>query len=130
MRDNVLFLEVLVKPQFMGGCKNSIFSYFAINSTIDQLEKYFVYSVGNTLNGGNVTGDVFIVEVLAIIVSFFAKTHEPDKAFFEVAQKEDWVEIKAEFPWTVRDALLNPHYALGFLLHLKIAAKYGASLHF
>ncbi|PCJ96510.1 MAG: hypothetical protein COA50_06945 [Flavobacteriaceae bacterium] len=33
--------------------------------------------------------------------------HEANEAFFKIVQKENTVEIQAEFPWTMRNALLN-----------------------
>ena len=39
-----------------------------------------------------------------------SQAHETDKAYFKVEQKQETVEISAEFPWTIRNAFLlfNP----------------------
>ena len=36
--------------------------------------------------------------------------HETNEAFFRIVQKENTIEIEAEFPWTMRNALIafNP----------------------
>jgi flagellar biosynthesis chaperone FliJ len=33
--------------------------------------------------------------------------HDSDKAFFQIIQKNNFVEVNAEFPWTLRNALLT-----------------------
>lgn len=40
----------------------------------------------------------------------FGYAHEVNEAFFKINQKENTVEIEAEFPWTMRNALIafNP----------------------
>jgi len=38
--------------------------------------------------------------------------HEPNEAYFIIIQKEAIVQIQAEFPWTIRKALLNEDASL------------------
>ena len=44
------------------------------------------------------------------IFNVFGYAHETNEAFFTIIQKENTIEIKAEFPWTMRNALtaFNP----------------------
>lgn len=44
------------------------------------------------------------------LYSSFVVAHETNEAFFIITQKENTIEIKAEFPWTMRNALIayNP----------------------
>ena len=48
------------------------------------------------------------VYVLLLIfgLPFFAFAHESNRSFFKIEQKETNVEVMAEFPWTIRNALL------------------------
>ena len=43
---------------------------------------------------------------IAFILPFLAFAHEGNKSFFKIEQKETTVEVTAEFPWTIRSALL------------------------
>ncbi|EPR72172.1 hypothetical protein ADIWIN_3011 [Winogradskyella psychrotolerans RS-3] len=47
-----------------------------------------------------------------IVLLFFAFTslgfaHDANKAFFNIQQKDNLVEVKSEFPWSIRNALLE-----------------------
>ena len=48
--------------------------------------------------------------ILIIIFSFISTIgfgHETNKAFFEIIQKDSIVEFHCEFPWTIRNALIE-----------------------
>ena len=48
-------------------------------------------------------------QLLVILISFistFGFSHETNKAFFDIIQKEAIVEVHCEFPWTIRSALM------------------------
>lgn len=44
--------------------------------------------------------------VLMCVFNHIGYTHEANEAFFEITQKDSTVEIIAEFPWSLRNALL------------------------
>ena len=49
-----------------------------------------------------------------IVLLFFAFTslgfaHDANKAFFNIQQKDNLVEVKSEFPWSIRNALLEAY---------------------
>jgi hypothetical protein len=49
-----------------------------------------------------------------IILLFFAFSgvgfaHDANKAFFNIQQKDNLVEVRAEFPWSIRNALLETY---------------------
>lgn len=44
---------------------------------------------------------------IAFILPFLAFAHEGNKSFFKIEQKEATIEVVAEFPWTIRNALLD-----------------------
>lgn len=44
--------------------------------------------------------------IVFLLTSFCAKAHEPDQAFFDFQEEEGTVVVTAEFPWTMRNALL------------------------
>ena len=48
----------------------------------------------------------FVLFALSITVYFNSYAHSPFEAFFSISQSKDSVLIKAEFPWTLRNALL------------------------
>ena len=49
--------------------------------------------------------------ILVNVSGFFGYAHKTDEAFFTFDQKENTVEIHAEFPYTMRNALIefNPY---------------------
>lgn len=49
----------------------------------------------------------YILVVIAIILPLITFAHEGNKSFFKIEQKETTVEVIAEFPWTIRNALLG-----------------------
>ncbi|MFK5856550.1 MAG: hypothetical protein QM503_10495 [Bacteroidota bacterium] len=44
------------------------------------------------------------------VINTFGYAHETNEAFFNIIEKENTIEIQAEFPWTMRNALIafNP----------------------
>ncbi|MCG1036336.1 hypothetical protein [Polaribacter sargassicola] len=42
-----------------------------------------------------------------IILPFFAFAHDANKTFFKIVQSDDSIIVNAEFPWTLRNALLK-----------------------
>lgn len=44
--------------------------------------------------------------LLVLILPLFALAHESNRSFFKIEQKEFTIEVMAEFPWTIRNALL------------------------
>ena len=49
-----------------------------------------------------------------IVLLFFAFSgvgfaHDANKAFFNIQQKDNLVEVRAEFPWSIRNALLEAY---------------------
>ena len=49
-------------------------------------------------------GIIFIATLILPLLTF---AHEGNIAFFKIEQKETTVEVIAEFPWTIRNALLD-----------------------
>ncbi|AUC76384.1 hypothetical protein [Olleya sp. Bg11-27] len=49
----------------------------------------------------------YVLFSLIGLVHIFGYTHETNEAFFKITQKENTIEIEAEFPWTIRNALIN-----------------------
>ena len=47
-----------------------------------------------------------------LLLSIKGYGHEPNKAYFVVTQKASIVEVQAEFPWTIRKALLSDNVRL------------------
>ena len=47
------------------------------------------------------------------LCSSLGHTHETNEAFFTYIQKENTVEIEVEFPWTMRNALIEFNPLLG-----------------
>jgi len=47
-----------------------------------------------------------------LLLSIKGYGHEPNKAYFVVTQKASVVELQAEFPWTIRKALLSDNVGL------------------
>ena len=51
------------------------------------------------------------VKILFIVLGLFfmnwSYAHEPNRAFFEIAVESNEVVVKAEFPWTIREALMQ-----------------------
>lgn len=50
-----------------------------------------------------------LVFIFLLIQSTLLFPHDPDKAYFEFHQEGDKLIVKAEFPWTLRLALLNKY---------------------
>lgn len=48
---------------------------------------------------------IIIVLSMTVVVNSFA--HDPHEAFFSINQTQDTVKIKAQFPWTLRNALIQ-----------------------
>ena len=53
-----------------------------------------------------------IIRVLCILIflclsRIYGYAHEVNKAFFQITEKDGFTEVRAEFPWTLRDALLD-----------------------
>ena len=48
-----------------------------------------------------------IVYVFACISCTYGYGHESNEAFFIIVQKQNTIEIQAEFPWTMRSALIE-----------------------
>ena len=42
-----------------------------------------------------------------LVLSYASFAHEPNEAFFEITQKGNTTEVIAEFPWTLRNALIE-----------------------
>ena len=64
-----------------------------------------------------------------IVLLFFAFTslgfaHDANKAFFNIQQKDNLVEVKSEFPWSIRNALLEAYPELE---HSKSKADFDAA---
>lgn len=51
---------------------------------------------------------LLVLSFVCICVSGYA--HETNEAFFKISEKENTIEVQAEFPWTMRNALMafNP----------------------
>lgn len=51
-----------------------------------------------------------LLSVFICFISVFGFVHETNEAFFKFVQKQNTIEIEAEFPWTMRNALIafNP----------------------
>ncbi|MFK7832532.1 MAG: DUF6702 family protein [Winogradskyella sp.] len=55
-----------------------------------------------------------MIKVLSIFAFMFLSVcygfaHDANKAFFTIQQKEDYVEVQAEFPWSIRNAVLEAY---------------------
>ncbi|WP_178984005.1 DUF6702 family protein [Winogradskyella helgolandensis] len=44
-----------------------------------------------------------------VTLSTFSFAHDANKAFFTIQQKESMVEVTAEFPWSIRNALIDAY---------------------
>ena len=47
--------------------------------------------------------------ILFISISTLGFAHDANKAFFKIQQKENIVEVQAEFPWSIRNAVVEAY---------------------
>lgn len=48
-----------------------------------------------------------ILILLAVLLCFQSFAHDTDKAYFKIYQDGETIEVVAEFPWTIRNAVLD-----------------------
>lgn len=54
----------------------------------------------------------YIFLLAGIIYCLSAEAHDPDRAFFDIREEASGVTVLAEFPWTLRNALISYDSAL------------------
>ena len=48
-----------------------------------------------------------IIFTLFTLLTTFGFSHDSNKAFFKINQENNFIEIEAEFPWSIRNALIE-----------------------
>lgn len=50
-----------------------------------------------------------------LLATVWLYAHEPNRAYFKITEQKDYIELQADFPWTLRNALLlnDPSLELG-----------------
>jgi len=54
----------------------------------------------------------FFISSLLCIFTIFGYAHQVNRAYFTLLQKENTIEVEAEFPWTMRNVLITFNPAL------------------